>query len=270
MSTSLIFLGKELRDALRNKHLFPIYLVLPFLAFSVPVGLVLAAPHLMRVAVEQQDPGLLAIARLVHSMPEYAGLRPSEAIVRYLLRGVLGFYFLMPLALSSISAAFSIVSEKQQRTLEPILATPITDRELLFGKLLASLFPSVAVTWATALASALVVDAISWRTYRVLLVPDRFWLVGIFLLAPLLGAASVLATMRLSAKMTDPQATNQLTGLVLVPVFLAGIGLFGKILTTSFTALLIACLVVLLIALALFRVNVVRFQREEILTRWKN
>lgn len=270
MSTSLIFLSKELRDARRNKYLFPVYLVLPFLPFSLPIVLVLAGPHLIGVAMEQQDPGLLAISRLVQSIPEYANLPPGEAMVRYLLRGVLGFYFLIPLALSSISAAFSIVSEKQQRTLEPILATPITDRELLFGKLLASLLPSVAATWASALASALVVDAISWHTYRALLVPDRFWLVGIFVLAPLLGAASVLATMRLSAKMTDPQAANQLTGLVVLPAFFAGIGLFGKILTTSFTALLIACLAVLLIALALFRVNVVKFQREEILTRWKH
>ena len=37
------------------------------------------------------------------------------------------------------------------------------------------------------------------------------------LLAPLMGMASVLAAMRLSAKMTDPQSANQFTGLVIVP-----------------------------------------------------
>jgi ABC-2 type transport system permease protein len=270
LSVSLVFLGKELRDARRNKYLFPVYLLLPLLAFGLPVALVLAGPHLVGAGMEQKDPALLAISRLVQTVPEYAGMPPGEAVIRYMLRGALAFYFLMPVALSSISAAFSIVSEKQQRTLEPILAAPITERELLFGKLLASLLPSVLLTWASALAAAILVDAISWRTYGALFLPDRFWSVGVFVLAPLLGAASVLATMRLSAKMTDPQAANQFAGLVIVPIFLAGIGLFGKILTVSFTALLIACLAVLLLALALFRVNVVKFQREEILTRWKS
>lgn len=92
---------------------------------------------------------------MVQAVPEFADRPPGEAMIRYLLRGVLGFYLLMPVALSSISAAFSIVSEKQQRTLEPILATPITDRELLLGKLLASLLLAVALTWASALAAAI-------------------------------------------------------------------------------------------------------------------
>lgn len=42
-------------------------------------------------------------------------------------------------------AAFAIVGERQQGTLEPVLSTPIPRRELLLGKALAVFLPSVAV-----------------------------------------------------------------------------------------------------------------------------
>jgi hypothetical protein len=44
---------------------------------------------------------------------------------------------------------------------------------------------------------------------------------------------------------------------------------FGKVLTTYFTALWIACLVMAVIDVVLFRGNTRTFRREEILTRWK-
>ena len=43
-------------------------------------------------------------------------------------------------------AAYSVVGEKQARTLEPLLATPITTFELLSAKVLASLLPALALT----------------------------------------------------------------------------------------------------------------------------
>ena len=84
-----------------------------------------------------------------------------------------------------------------------------------------------------------------------------------------MGMASVLAAIRLSAKMSDPQSANQFTGLVIVPAFMILIGIFGKVLTISMSAVAIACVVVVLLVLFLLRLNLKNFQREEILTKWK-
>lgn len=267
MNVILLFLWRELRDARKNKYLLAIYLVLPPFAVALPVLFAFLAPTL--AAIDKDDPLILAIFRTVRAAPEFAGMPIDEAITRFFLRNTIALYLLMPVGLSSIAAAFSIVSEKQQRTLEPILATPITDFEFLLGKLLASLLPGIMLTWVSALLAAVVVDFIGWGKYQTLLLPDRFWVVGVFVLAPLLGTASVLAAMRLSAKMNDPQAANQFTGLVIVPVFMLGIGIFGKVLTLSMIAVTIACLTVLLLMLFLFKLNLKNFQREEILTKWK-
>jgi hypothetical protein len=54
-----------------------------------------------------------------------------------------------------------------------------------------------------------------------------------------------------------------------LPIFLLVVAVFGRLLTRSFPALLGACVLVVLLDFALFRMNVVRFRREEILTTWK-
>lgn len=243
------------------------YLVLPPIAVILPVLFAAYSPEI--VAIDKNDPAILAILRTVKSTPEFAQMKTDEAITRFFLRGVVAFYLILPVGLSSISAAFSVVAEKQQRTLEPILATPISDLEFLLGKLLASVVPSIILTWAAALLAAVIVNWITWGRYETLLLPERFWFVGVFLLAPLMGMASVLAAIRLSAKMTDPQSANQITGLVIVPAFMLLIGVFGKVLTISMTAVAITCAVVVLLVLFLLRLNLKNFQREEILTRWK-
>jgi ABC-2 type transport system permease protein len=267
VNVSLLFLRKELRELRKNKFVLPVYLVLPPIAVILPVLFAAFSPQI--VAIDQNDPAILAILRIVKNTPEFAHMGTDEAITRFFMRSLVSFYLLLPVGLSSISAAFSVVAEKQQRTLEPILATPITDFEFLIGKLLASLVPSIILTWAAAILAAIIVNWITWGKYETALLPERFWFVGVFLLAPLMGMASVLAAIRLSAKMSDPQSANQFTGLVIVPAFMILIGIFGKVLTISMSAVAIACVVVVLLVLFLLRLNLKNFQREEILTRWK-
>lgn len=48
----------------------------------------------------------------------------------------------MPVVLASSAAALSLVREKEQRTLESILATPLSDRDLLLAKLVAAVDPA--------------------------------------------------------------------------------------------------------------------------------
>lgn len=269
MRILLLFLLKEMRDARTNKQVWPIYLLLPPIALALPIIFVTVMPGVVRAEMEKGDAAMQSLARLAQGAEEFAGMPLDEAMSRFFLRSLVAFFLIMPLVISSVSAAFSIVGEKQQRTLEPILATPITDAQFMLGKMLSSSVPAVIIMWATALLATIVVDIISLSMYRAALLPDRFWAMGVLVLGPLLTVGAVLATMRVSARMTDPQAANQFGGLVILPAFLVSLAIFGKLLTLSFAALCIACLLVLLLDLFLFRLNLRKFQREEILTRWK-
>jgi ABC-2 type transport system permease protein len=268
-SILILFLSREWADTRRNSRVLPLYLVMPLVALALPVTLALLAPSMMREAQLRADPSTLALLRTLTQLPEFAGLSPGEGLARYLLRLTAGMFLLMPIAIASTAAAFSIVGEKQQRTLEPILATPITDRQLLLGKLIASIVPTVATTWVAGAAAILIVDVVFASRGLAAPLPDRFWLLGLLVLAPALTATVALVTMRLSARSSDPQATVQTAALAILPGFLLLLAIFGKLLTSYFPALVAACGLVLLLDAALFRMNVVRFRREEILTQWK-
>jgi ABC-2 type transport system permease protein len=261
------FLAHEMRDLRSNRGVVPILLVLPLLGLVLPAAI--AATGKLLVEQAAGDPGTRAVLEAALRQPEFAGLDMAEALIRYALRAVVGFYLLMPAIIAGTASAFSIVGEKQQRTLEPILATPISDREFLLGKFLVCLVPTVALTWATAVVAILLVDGITLLRMGAIVLPDRFWMAGVGLLAPLLGGAVVLLTMRLSARSVDPQATVQTSGLAIVPGFLVVFGLFGKLLISSFPALLVAIALAALLDLWLFRRVERTFEREEILTRWK-
>lgn len=261
------FLAHELRDLRTNARMLPLLFIFPLLGIGFPVAIALLGPAMVTEAA--RDPGMMAVLTAAMGLPDFQGLDMADAMTRYMLRAVVAFYLLMPIAIASTAAAFSIVGEKQQRTLEPILATPITDREFLAGKLLVCLVPTVAVTWITALVAITLVDAVTLARSGEMFLPDRFWLAGVGLLAPLLGVAVTLITMRLSARSVDPQATVQASALAVVPGFLVVFGLFGKVLIASFSALLVGIGLAVILDLWLFRRVEKTFEREEILTRWR-
>lgn len=264
----LLFIRRELVD-LRNGRVWPVYLVLSIVGIGLPVLTAILAPHMVENLGRSRDPGALFLLDVIRRLDEFRGVDLAQAMTRYMLRNAAGIFLLLPVALASTWAAFSIVGEKQQRTLEPILATPITDREFLLAKLVAATGPTIVVTFAVAVIATGVVDAIAFSRFKILMLPDRFWICGVFVLPPLMAVAVALVTMRLSARATDPQAAVQTTTLIILPAFLIGLALFGRLLTSTFPVLLASCALVALLDVWLFRGNVRRFQREEILTRWK-
>ena len=57
------------------------------------------------------------------------------------------FLQLIPVMLPTTIAAYAVIGEREQRTRETVLTTPVTDRELLTGKAIAAVLPTVAISW---------------------------------------------------------------------------------------------------------------------------
>lgn len=261
------FVRHELRDLRSNARVLPVLLVMPALSVLVPILLVVVAPLLVEETT--RDPAMAALLRQALAQPGLQGRSLEEALVGYLLRGASGFYLLMPAVLASTAAAFSIVGEKQQRTLEPVLATPITDREFLAAKLAVCMIPTLVATWGASLLAALGVDLVTLTRYGSVVLPDRFWIAGTLVLSLLCGAAVALLTMRMSARSVDPQATVQASALVILPATLVLFGVLGRVLLDRFEAVLIVVALMVPLDLWLFRRVERTFRREEILTRWR-
>jgi ABC-2 type transport system permease protein len=165
-------------------------------------------------------------------------------------------------------AAYAVVGEKQARTLEPLLATPLTTIELLGAKVLGSLVPALALAFACfALYLGGVVLFARPGVFRALLTPAS--LAIIFGVGPLAALAALQLAVCVSSRVNDARSAQQIGALIVLPIAAALVlQLTGSI---RLTGTMIAVIVLALAALnaALLRIGIALFDRESILTRWK-
>ena len=179
------------------------------------------------------------------------------------------FFMIMAVVLATSLAAYSIVGEKTERSLEPLLATPTEDSEILLGKILASFLPSFAATVLGASIFMVFVDLLSRSDLGYYLYPN--WTMGAFLLvaAPLACLFSVEVNVLVSTQVSDLRAAQQFGGLLVLPF--AALYVMGEIrvLTLNEPTILQVAAGLAVIDVVLFPLMRAAFRREEILTRWK-
>ncbi len=197
------------------------------------------------------------------------GLTGAECLQVYMLSQFMMLFMLSPLIIPVNIASYSVVGEKTTRSLEPLLATPITTAELLAGKNLAAAIPAVLANWLSFAIFGIGVRLLAAGPNVLAALFRPMWLVAIVLISPLLAIMSVNFALMVSSRVSDPRVAEQLSAVVIVPVLLlffgqvAGIAVFSQ----RNMALLAAALVAVD---GLFIYLAVRlFQRETILTRWK-
>ena len=74
------------------------------------------------------------------------------------------FFLIVPLMVSSILAADSLVGEKERKTLEGLLYTPLTDAELYVAKALVAMLPALALTLVSFVIYTIVVNVAGYST----------------------------------------------------------------------------------------------------------
>jgi ABC-2 type transport system permease protein len=165
-------------------------------------------------------------------------------------------------------ASYSLVGEKLQKSLEPLLATPMSDGDILLGKSISGLLIPVSSIYVGSIIFMALMDHFTQGVLGYLYYPN--WHIGaILLVVPLASLLSVEINIIISARMTDARSAQQTGTLLILPfigLYLASeLGIFPL----TDRNLLILAGVLVLIDLAFFYVSKATFQREEILTRWK-
>ena len=254
-------IDKEWAEIKRNKAIWWMMGLLPLLL----VGMVLGTDYfIIQVDAKGQDTD--ADEMPVPDQLKY--LPPVEALLVQMNEQYMFYLFLIPMTLPVYIAAYSIVGEKQTRTLEPLLATPVTTEELLVAKAIAATVPAVLLTWLS--------FAVMLLGLRLIAPPSVFyygsrpvWTLAMLILSPLLAFLSVLCGVIASSRINDPRTAQQVTGIFVVPIIaLSLVVLAGKIFV-NVQMVLYAAGVTLLVDIAVLYLAVKVFQRETILTRWK-
>ena len=201
--------------------------------------------------------------------PEFTSLSPLEIGQAIVGRQFSTLFLLLPIFIPSVLASYAIVGEKRERTLEPVLATPIRTWELLLGKMLAALLPALAITIASAtlFVGGILAFAVSNRVRDMIVTPG--WVLAVIVDTPLLALIGVALIVVLSSRVNDPRTAQQISAVLVVPVLGLLFGqLAGVIVLGPAVALGIAAVLAVIAAAALWFATRL-FQREVILTRWR-
>src|SRR5205809_5889850 len=136
--------NKEVLDLMRNRAALAPVIIAAAIALAMPFSITILVPVLARQPLGA-DTELLRISRVVDG----GDLSGDNARVQlFLFQQFLLVFLLMPITGAMSLAAHAIVGEKQARTLEPLLATPLTTTELLVAKVLGAFLPTIAISSA--------------------------------------------------------------------------------------------------------------------------
>jgi ABC-2 type transport system permease protein len=165
-------------------------------------------------------------------------------------------------------ASYSLVGEKIQKSLEPLLATPMTDGEILLGKTISGLLVPAAAIYAGSILYMVLMDLVTQSTLGYFYYPN--WHMGVILLgAPLTSLFSVELNVIISSRMNDVRTAQQMGMLSAIPFFPLYIASELGFFALTDTNLLILAGVIFIVDAVLFFVSRATFQREEILTKWR-
>lgn len=227
---------KEVREFRRNRFVISTMAVMPLVFLITP---------------------LLTLFRV----PESANGTQVRAAV-----GVMSLLMLIvPIVIPPVIAAYSVVGERDQGTLEPVLGAPVRASELLLGKALAAFLPSVGIAY-----TIYFIAAISMRFGAAHVVSSVVWhapqMLAQILFTPLLAAWSIWVGIGISTRAGDVRVAQQLATLAGLPL-LGFTSLISFQLIKPSVPLAVALALALLVAdVGAFRVVSRLFDRERLIT----
>lgn len=260
---------KDLKVVLQNKGvLYPIILV-PLIMFVVLPILVALAPSFVNIAgasLNQIDEMLGRMpAGLQHELAYYS--LDQKMIVFILVYMLAPMFLILPLMVASVIAADSFAGEKERKTLEALLYTPTTDRELFVAKMLSAWLAAVVVAFAGFILYAVVVNTASWPVVGHIFFPNVMWVVLVVWVAPATAGLGLLVMVLVSARAQGFQDAYQVGSMVVLPVLLLVFGQVAGVMYFSVGLVLLLGLVFWLIGGLLLWFSSRSFKRTRLISQ---
>lgn len=260
MKNSLVIFKKEIKEVLRNKNIWmPILIITVIFSIGLPLAFIFASEPMLN-----DEDTLNFISKMFGQVED-----PLKVLIGFELKQLLIFLLVIPAMVPSLIAPASVIMEKENNTLEPLLSTPIKTSDLLLGKTLTALVPAFVISTINFLILTIVVDVAAYIKLGYAPLPTAEWVIVAFLLSPILSFILTMAGIIVSSRSTDIRSAQGIGVVVILPIYLIiGLQLAGFFLLNIFY-LLAGCLVLLIACPFVLKIAVKIFDRENILTNWK-
>jgi len=255
---------KELLDVARNRAALLPVVIATIVLLMLPLITAIVIPSVTGHPLA--DDADLVRASLALGIGGH--LSANARVQVFIFQQFLVVFLLMPITGAMALAAHTIVGEKQARTLEPLLATPLTTFELLVAKVIGALAPTLAISTGGLIVYALIIARtaepgvmramLSLRTLMLLL--------GV---GPMCALVSLQLAIVISSRVNDARTAQQFGVLLVAPLSVLVIAQFRGSLWLSAPVLGFMTLGLFGVWVVLILVSVAMFERETILTRWR-
>ncbi|MBU3197210.1 ABC transporter permease subunit [Clostridium algidicarnis] len=229
---------KDLNEITSSKQIIlPMIIVPILLTVIIPLGVLIGANYIGRDSnmIRQFGP-------LLKKLPsEYMAYNPAQLLIKIVINYMFPSYFLIiPIMCSGIIGASSFVGEKEHKTMETLLYTPISMEQLLKAKILGVFTPSYIITLFSFIAFGIIVNIGGFIHFGGFIFPDIKWLITILWISPAISLLSLIFTVMVSAKSKTFQEAQQVSGLLVVPVIVVLVAQMTGVLMLSNLVMFIA------------------------------
>ena len=169
---------------------------------------------------------------------------------------------MMPIIITSVIASETIAGEKERKTIEALLASPLKESEIVTAKIISSFIPSIAATFLSVLSFSIVMDIFLYPHVGKIFFPDVLSVIILFIIAPLTTILAVELLIMISTRVSTVRDASQLGGLILIPLLLIVFGSLSLYLFNSILGLILSPVVLILLDAILYKISTNIFQRE--------
>lgn len=259
---ALAVFWKDFLDLRKNPGLLASMGVLPLMLSVVPIAVVWAYTR------DPQDPGLRTMAVFYDPSFPLDG-NAALFLIEKTIADWFGLFLIMPVFIPILISAQSVAGEKERRTLEPLLTSPITAAELVAGKSLAGVIPAVLLSWIAFCLFSVGVNLAAWPLAKAPLLPNLMWTFGVLVLAPLFAFLGNGVAVLVSARVSDSRTAQQVSGLIVMPILGLVAGQIAGWLEAGLVYYAVQGAVVLVLDVLLILASVRLFDRERLMSRWR-
>lgn len=258
--------AKDVRVAFASKAVLVPFIVVPIL-FTVGLPLLFAL-----IAPAASDRGGALVRQLGDLSPtllaSVEGLdSPQKVVVLGLVYLLAPLLLVVPLMVASVLAADSFAGEKERKTLEALIYSPVSDRDLLAAKMLSAWLPAVTLGLGAFVLYCLTANVAAWPVMGRLFLPTWMWVVLASWVMPAAAAVGLGATVLVSARVSTFQEAYQLGGVVVLPVVALVVAQALGVIYLSVWLVAALGLALWLVAAALLWAGALRFRRAEMIAR---
>lgn len=260
-TTQKAIIKKDVKTIMFNKRLFPVLLIVPFM-FSVVMPIIFVC---MAIFTPESSDDFRQLLSLVTTLGPNDDMR--QALLDIIINSMLPvFFIIIPIMASSVMAASSFVGEKEKRTLETLLYSPITLKQIFQSKILASLSLSMIVTFSSFIVMLIVLQlTLMILNGSNLSINIASWASILILLAPSMSLLAITLIVNGSAKSQTVEESQQRSVFLIIPIILLLIGQFTGILLVNALLLIVLAAVFLVVALLLMKKAEKKFNYESLL-----